>query len=273
MNAATGNKLWNYSPSNLPVASSPAVVGGVVFIGSEDDNVYALNANTGAKLWNYTTDYMVDSSPAVVDGVVYVGTDAGSVYALGGSLTQSSSPTPTPIATPTPTPTSTAAPPPGTTAQATTLPATTENGAIVDLTFSGNVTIGQMSNVTIATNQSAITTVSFTVTGESGTTGFSNVTIPKSAVTYGTTPAIYIDGLPASNQGYTQDANNYYVWYTTNFSTHEVSIVFTTTSPSPNSTSQSSLPKEAIYGVAVAVASVAIVAVVLMLRKRGKGKS
>jgi hypothetical protein len=30
--------------------------------------------------------------------------------------------------------------------------------------------------------------VSFTVTGESGTTGFSNITIPKSAVPYGTTP-------------------------------------------------------------------------------------
>jgi hypothetical protein len=57
--------------------------------------------------------------------------------------------------------------------------------------------------------------VSFTVTGESGTTGFSNITIPISAVPYGTTPTIYIDGQQASNQGYTQDSNNYYVWYTT----------------------------------------------------------
>ena len=64
-----------------------------------------------------------------------------------------------------------------------------------------------MSNVTIATNQSAkTTTVSFTVTGESGTTGFGNITIPKSAVPYGTTPTIYIDGQPAQNQGYTQDS-------------------------------------------------------------------
>ena len=124
-----------------------------------------------------------------------------------------------------------------------------------------------MSNVTIATDQSAAsTTVSFTVTGKSGTTGFSNVTIPKSAVPYGTTPTIYIDNQPAQDQGYTQDANNYYAWYTTHFSTHQVSIVFTTTS-------SSSLPQEAIYGVAVAVAVVVIVAVVLMLRKRGKGKS
>ena len=103
--------------------------------------------------------------------------------------------------------------------------------------------------------------------------GVGNVTIPKSAVPYGTTPTIYIDGQPTQDQGYTQDSNNYYVWYTTHFSTHEVSIVFTTTAPSPSPTAQSSLPQEAIYGVAAAVAIVAIVAVVLVLRKSKKGKS
>ena len=37
------------------VYSSPAVVGGVVYIGSDDGNVYALNAANGAKLWSYHT--------------------------------------------------------------------------------------------------------------------------------------------------------------------------------------------------------------------------
>jgi hypothetical protein len=50
---------------------------------------------------------------------------------------------------------------------------------------------------------------------------------------YGTTPTIYIDNKPASNQGFTQDANNYYVWYLTYFSTHKVSIVFATGSSIP----------------------------------------
>jgi hypothetical protein len=86
-----------------------------------------------------------------------------------------------------------------------------------------------MSNITIVTNQTAsTTTLSFTLTGQSGTVGFSNVTIPKSAVPYGTTPVIYIDNLPAQNQSYTQDANNYYISYTTHFSTHQIFIVFTT---------------------------------------------
>ena len=35
------------------VASSPAVANGVVYVGSFDGNVYALNASTGALLWSY----------------------------------------------------------------------------------------------------------------------------------------------------------------------------------------------------------------------------
>ena len=113
-----------------------------------------------------------------------------------------------------------------------------------------------MSKVAITTNQSnTTTTVSFTVTGKSGTTGFGNITIPISGVPYGTTPTIYIDGQPAQNQGYTQDATNYYVWYTTSFSTHQISIIFTTTSSSTNrNQTQLSLAQDVIFGVAVAVA-------------------
>jgi outer membrane protein assembly factor BamB/5-hydroxyisourate hydrolase-like protein (transthyretin family) len=65
--------------------SSPAVVNGVVYVGSIDGNVYALNAATGAKVWNYTTGGAVDSSPAVVNGVVYVGSIDGNVYALNAA--------------------------------------------------------------------------------------------------------------------------------------------------------------------------------------------
>ena len=47
------------------VVSRPAVAGGVVYVGSEDHNLYALNAANGDKLWNFTTGYYVDSDPAV----------------------------------------------------------------------------------------------------------------------------------------------------------------------------------------------------------------
>src|SRR6266702_1507040 len=63
------------------IDSSPAVVGGVVYVGSADDNVYALDAASGTKKWAYHTGNNVDS-PAVVGGVVYVGSADGNVYAL-----------------------------------------------------------------------------------------------------------------------------------------------------------------------------------------------
>ena len=79
MATGTGNQvltptlLWNYTFTNgLLVDSSPAVVSGVVYVDSNDKNIYALNARTGTQLWNCTIDGGI-SSPAVVGGVVYVG--------------------------------------------------------------------------------------------------------------------------------------------------------------------------------------------------------
>jgi hypothetical protein len=65
------------------VLSSPAVANGVVYIGSDDNNVHALNAKTGTKLWSYITSGYVSSSSAVANGVVYLGSYDGKVYAFG----------------------------------------------------------------------------------------------------------------------------------------------------------------------------------------------
>ena len=55
---------------------------GVVYVGSLDNNVYALNAKTGARLWSYATGSSVyNSSPAVANGVVYLGSGFN-LYAL-----------------------------------------------------------------------------------------------------------------------------------------------------------------------------------------------
>ena len=64
------------------VDSSPAVVGGVVYFGSNDSNVYAVDAKTGKQIWSFKTPYAVRSSPAVADGIVYIGSDDYFVYAL-----------------------------------------------------------------------------------------------------------------------------------------------------------------------------------------------
>jgi uncharacterized repeat protein (TIGR01451 family) len=83
LNASTGAQLWSYFAEG--VQSSPAVVNGVIYFGSDNGAVYALNANTGALRWSYMTDGPVQSSPAVVNGVVYIGSGDDNVYALNAS--------------------------------------------------------------------------------------------------------------------------------------------------------------------------------------------
>ena len=61
---------------------SPTVANGVVYVGSNDDNVYALDAASGTKKWIYHTGSFVECSPAVADGVVYVSSNDGNVYAF-----------------------------------------------------------------------------------------------------------------------------------------------------------------------------------------------
>ena len=99
----------------------------------------------------------------------------------------------------------------------------------------GNVTKTQISNLTITPIQSGSTTVvSFDITGQSGS-GFSNMTIPKTAIAYGSSPTVYIDNQPTQEQGYAQDTSNFYVWYTTHFSSHAVQILFISSeSPTPS---------------------------------------
>jgi len=66
-----------------PVKSSPEVADGVVYVGSDDGGVYALDAATGLVLLKTLTGAPVRSSPDATDGVVYVGSDDKFVYALG----------------------------------------------------------------------------------------------------------------------------------------------------------------------------------------------
>jgi hypothetical protein len=172
--------------------------------------------------------------------------------------------TPKPTTTPIPTPTPTATPSPSPAPYVTTLPARIDNGTTIDLGITGNITRTQMSNVTIATSQSSITTLSFIVTGESGTAGFSNITIPKTAIANKTISTIYIDNQPTQNQGYTQDADNYYVWYTTRFSTHQVSIIFT--KPTIHITSAAAL-SEVLLTIGIVIPEIILVFTIVATRR------
>jgi outer membrane protein assembly factor BamB len=73
--------LWKYKTSS-GIFSSPTTDLGIVYFGSEDSVVYALNATNGMQLWNFTTGGGVDSSPAVSNGKVFFGSYDGNLYAL-----------------------------------------------------------------------------------------------------------------------------------------------------------------------------------------------
>jgi outer membrane protein assembly factor BamB len=71
------------SQSDTAISSTPAVANGVVYIGSLDHNLYALDATTGKVLWTYATgDVISFSSPAVAGGIVYVGSVDQALHAV-----------------------------------------------------------------------------------------------------------------------------------------------------------------------------------------------
>jgi len=64
------------------ISSSPAISDGVVYFGNLDNHLYAIDIKTGEEKWKFETAYENTSSPAVSDGVVYLGSRDGYFYAL-----------------------------------------------------------------------------------------------------------------------------------------------------------------------------------------------
>jgi outer membrane protein assembly factor BamB len=64
------------------VRSTPAVAGGRVFFGSRDHHVYALDAKTGAPVWKHDTLREVTSSPLAAGNLLYVGSRSSDFLAL-----------------------------------------------------------------------------------------------------------------------------------------------------------------------------------------------
>ena len=70
--------------TNKPVISSPAVGDGKVFVGSVDGNLYAIDIASGKERWHFTTGGQITSSPTYANGAVYFGGIDGKVYSLDG---------------------------------------------------------------------------------------------------------------------------------------------------------------------------------------------
>src|SRR3712207_4526706 len=61
---------WKF-PTGHRVVASPVMNDGVIYFGSDDGNIYAVDAESGRQLWRTATRGPVPCTPAVADGVVY----------------------------------------------------------------------------------------------------------------------------------------------------------------------------------------------------------
>ena len=72
---------WKFHAGGL-IVSSPAIAEGLVYVGSTDGNLYAVDAQSGAMKWKFKTKARVVSSPAVAGGLVYFSSYDGWFYAV-----------------------------------------------------------------------------------------------------------------------------------------------------------------------------------------------
>jgi hypothetical protein len=72
--------VWKF-PTGNAVAANPGVGGGVVFVGSTDNNLYAVTAAGGRRAWSYQSG-AVTAAPEVVGSLVCLSSSKGHFYAL-----------------------------------------------------------------------------------------------------------------------------------------------------------------------------------------------
>lgn len=82
------NKIRWIFHTNGQVLSSAAIAQGTLYVGSNDDFLYALDLATGAPKWKFKTDSRIASSPAVFAGLVYFGSYDDNFYALDAATGQ-----------------------------------------------------------------------------------------------------------------------------------------------------------------------------------------
>jgi outer membrane protein assembly factor BamB/tetratricopeptide (TPR) repeat protein len=75
------NQRWAFQTGD-EIRTSPTVVDETAFIGSNDENLYAVNVETGDQQWAFETGGWVNTPPTVVDGTAFFGSDDGYLYAV-----------------------------------------------------------------------------------------------------------------------------------------------------------------------------------------------
>ena len=89
LDASSGDQLWKFDIARgswvevwAPLRADPVLAGGMVYAGSFNGSMYALDAATGELRWSYETGDVISSPAVVVQDAVYFGSKDRQVYAL-----------------------------------------------------------------------------------------------------------------------------------------------------------------------------------------------
>lgn len=84
INVNTQTELWKYDASDvIPTRMSPMLVNGVVYFGTKDGNLYAVDAAKGKEKWTFKTGNAGDWHSFVLgNGILYCTQTTGFVYAV-----------------------------------------------------------------------------------------------------------------------------------------------------------------------------------------------
>lgn len=80
LDPGSGTTLWRFRAG--VIESPPLVVGGLVYFGSWDGRIYAVDARTGRRRWSFATHGRVKGGPAYAAGTIYAGSYDGTLYAV-----------------------------------------------------------------------------------------------------------------------------------------------------------------------------------------------
>ncbi len=83
----SGKVMWTKTVNSTISSIAPAVYYGIVYVGADDNNMYAFNYNTGALLWTLPTGGPIRSSTIIAAGTAYFASNDGKVYAIAAETT------------------------------------------------------------------------------------------------------------------------------------------------------------------------------------------
>jgi len=73
--------LWRFQTED-DIKSSPVIFENIVYVGSDDGNLYALQLNDGRELWRFKTDDAIEAPPLIIGGSIFLGALDGTFYCI-----------------------------------------------------------------------------------------------------------------------------------------------------------------------------------------------